>query len=101
MGNAFLARQQEKLDAAYHQGMLDGADRMLWLSIVTCNNVFGAGEKGIERYLTNLQAVADEFSDTYDIDPDLAIERLRRRCEKIMGCSVKRVEVNKGRKKHG
>ena len=94
--NAYLDRvRREKEEFAAkvaHKAAIDAVNLMQHLALVALNNVFGFGEERAERFVKELQAVAEEHDRECEEDYDLAKEHLRRRLEQILRCKVERVD---------
>ena len=90
--SGYLTRRKAQIAQITHQTTREAVDLCMWLSVVALNNTFGFGAERAQRYLEELQRVADEHDKECAEDFDLAKEHLRRRLEQILQCDVKRVD---------
>ena len=63
--------------------------RALWLSVVSIADAYGYGPKRLEPYFEKLKENGDEFDKMCDeYDYDYALEKLRRKAEKVTGAKL-------------
>lgn len=90
--NGYLDKRRQMIQAATRQTSREAVDLTIWLAVVALNNEFGFGGQRAQRFIDELQRVAEEHEAECTADYDQAKEHLRARLEKILQCSVQRVD---------
>lgn len=90
--NGYLARRAQHIQEVTNKTTKEATNLMIWLAVVALNNEFGFGEERAQRFMNELQRMAEEHDAACKDDYDLATERLRVRLEKILRCKVMRVD---------
>lgn len=90
--NAFMEKLRVTVQRERDQAATESADLMKWLCLVNTDNVCKLSKNKADQWLERLTELYDEFTAEAAEDRDLAIERLRRRAENIIGGKVERVD---------